>query len=168
VSDRDSVYHEAGHAIVALLSKVPIGQLTTAADDISTASMTIEPIPGNASVELKRSYAYIYLAGILAELRMKDPKALACSPNEMLQSIDSQNLLGAFADDFSKVEKICLSESESLEEDTRILYSLLSETARIVEQVWDLIEAVAEALLIRRTLSPAELREILLSTFRQG
>jgi hypothetical protein len=108
---RESAYHEAAHAVVAILSKIQIGDLTIVADDISTGSTYIDPIPEDASAELKWAYSRVYLAGVLAELRMEDSEALACAPDEILQKMaSSPRLLRAFAPDFSKIEKITLEE----------------------------------------------------------
>jgi hypothetical protein len=56
VSCREGAYHEAAHAVLAISKGIVIGDLTIVADDISTGSTYIAPIPEDAGGELNLSF----------------------------------------------------------------------------------------------------------------
>ena len=161
-SDAVIAYHEAGHAIVSWSLHLKPRRVTIIPDDESAGHVLNRAINKRTSFEIEwadrfslsrltaEKHTMIAMAGELAQRRF-DPR----SWRSYHGSTDRHNVVN-FLMRYAPYRKGAI--------DITAHYKLLREWAcEMLERQWYLVEAVADELVKRRTLSHNELREVILN-----
>ena len=156
-----TAYHEAGHAVVAALHRIYPNELSALGQGSAHGWTELEVLPSGASPERKDAHVCIWLAGSMAELLLRDQASLPRDPHQLLEQLVGDP---DYYDDMSKVERILLDGPTTDEQAVERLCCFIDKTCLALVNNWDLVNAVASALLARGSLSGSEFREICLGT----
>lgn len=155
MTDREGIaYHEAGHAAMAALLDIPFGQVTINADTDSAGH-----------VVLKAPYAYVYGEDVGPD--DQDTRTGRLIVFWLAGRAAERFYLGdAFNEETSKADiaqayAVSAYASSSPEDTEQFLNECEGQAYEAVENYWDVICEVADALLARTTLSETEVKQII-------
>lgn len=133
-----TAYHEAGHAVLALLMGRPVQKVSIIPSQNRLGAVTIQKGRVKKSTDRLESEMLILLAGMAAEARVTG----------------QYNLQGA-GQDLAHVEKLALSRSPNSKQATKLIHKTLDKTNHLISQKtnWTAIKAIAKELLEHESIS---------------
>ena len=155
--EEDVVYHEAGHAVAACFTRMRFKQVTILPDkdSLGKCSLTLWK-DFRPDVEMAhrlnprvRAYTFVALAGVTAE-----EKSAGHFPRFGFE--DDQNLA------YSLISKVV----GSFEEEQAYVDFMRQQTKNLIEANWEAAQAVAQALLERKTLRYPEVRRLIMQALK--
>jgi hypothetical protein len=157
-SPREEVaYHEAGHAVVAFALKLGVKRLTI--DPEGGAAGSVEHLRASFSNDQMNEYEEKYGK---ARLRIRvEPDLVVFLAGEIAQSMAGPSYDGSWedrGDAINRAERFC----DSIEETEAYVSWLHVRASDLLRRHWLAVEAVARALLERKTLIGAVARRIAL------
>jgi ATP-dependent Zn protease len=150
---RAMAFHEAGHAVVSVIERIPLKRVTCRPGQDFLGACEHPPwdlpspdVTWNEEVESRlRGHIRLLFAGVIAEVKSTGTAEWNLAGFEGDKDTIGDLVL-RIGGDSDSASAICEQECEA--------------TTGLVSKHWKAIEAVAEALLVRKELSPQEVSEI--------
>lgn len=152
VSDRVRAYHEAAHAVVAIVMGIPIEQTTI----LYTNDENGRKIYGYTKYKDLTDASHEEQAGVIS-----DTVIVALAPIYTVDKIGEGELatLGCLID-YERANTIIASFTEENDRE-KLLTKAKHKANKEVKRNWEYIRAVAEELLVKKTLTGKEVYEIM-------